>query len=85
VRALARRGAVGLVTTHDLALAHIAEEREIRAENVHFEDHIEDGKISFDYVMRPGVVTKSNGLALMKAVGLEVETGTAEPASRGGS
>ena len=40
--------------------------------NVHFEDHLEDGRMSFDYRMRPGVVTKSNALALMRAVGLEV-------------
>ena len=42
------------------------------AANVHFEDHLEAGEIRFDYVMRPGVVRKSNALALMRAVGLEV-------------
>jgi len=69
---LSRKGAIGLITTHDLALAHIAESGEAAATNVHFEDHIEEGRISFDYVMRPGIVTKSNGLALMRAVGLDV-------------
>jgi DNA mismatch repair ATPase MutS len=43
-----------------------------RAANVHFEDELRDGKMSFDYQMRPGVVQKSNALALMRAVGLEV-------------
>ena len=66
------RGAIGLVTTHDLALAEIAEGLGERAANVHFEDHIEDGKIRFDYVMRPGVVRKSNALELMRSVGLEI-------------
>ena len=72
VRGLLERGAVGLVTTHDLALAKIADELAPRIENVHFEDHIEDGEIHFDYRLRQGVVTKSNALALMRAVGLEV-------------
>jgi DNA mismatch repair ATPase MutS len=72
VRGLVNRGAVGLVTTHDLALADIAGSLGERAANVHFEDHIEDGKIRFDYVMRPGVVRKSNALELMRSVGLEI-------------
>jgi hypothetical protein len=72
VRGLVDRGAIGLVTTHDLALAEIAESLGARAANVHFEDHIEDGKIRFDYVMRPGVVRKSNALELMRSVGLEI-------------
>ena len=72
VRGLVDRGAIGLVTTHDLALAEIAESLGTRAANVHFEDHIEDGKIRFDYVMRPGVVQKSNALELMRSVGLEI-------------
>jgi hypothetical protein len=71
-RSLAARGAIGLLTTHDLALAHIADVLAPRAANVHFEDHLEDGKITFDYLLRPGVVRKSNALALMRSVGLEV-------------
>ncbi len=72
VRGLVERGAAGLVSTHDLALAQIAEGLAPRAANVHFEDHIEDGRVVFDYRMRPGVVTKSNALALMRSVGIEV-------------
>jgi len=72
VRGLVERGAIGLVSTHDLALADIAESLAPRARNVHFEDHIEDGKVVFDYRMRPGVVTRSNALALMRSVGIEV-------------
>ncbi len=72
VRSLAARGAIGLATTHDLALAQIADELAPRAANVHFEDRIEDGRVIFDYKKRPGVVTKSNALELMRAVGIEV-------------
>jgi len=67
VKALLSRGAIGLVTTHDLALADIA-----GARNVHFEDRIEKGQILFDYRLREGVVEHSNALDLMRAVGLDV-------------
>jgi hypothetical protein len=72
VRGLVQRGAVGLITTHDLALAKIADSLSPAAANVHFEDHLEDGKMTFSYRMHPGVVRKSNALALMRAVGLKV-------------
>ena len=72
VRGLVERGAIGLVTTHDLALADIVGPLAERAANVHFEDHVEDGRILFDYVMRPGVVRKSNAIELMRSVGLEI-------------
>jgi hypothetical protein len=72
VRGLVRRGAAGIVTTHDLALASIAQDPSARARNVHFEDHVEGDRMVFDYRMRDGVVTHSNALALMRAVGLEV-------------
>jgi len=73
IRALVTRGAIGLVTTHDLALAEIANELAPRAANVHFEDRLEGDRIVFDYRMRPGVVTRSNAIALMRAVGLSVD------------
>jgi MutS domain V len=71
-RGLVQRGAIGLITTHDLALAGIADELGPKAENVHFEDSVENGEIHFDYRMRPGVVRKSNAIELMRSVGLEV-------------
>jgi len=72
VRGLLARDAIGLVTTHDLTLTQIADNLAPRAMNVHFEDHLDDGRMTFDYRMRPGVVEKSNALALMRSVGLEV-------------
>jgi hypothetical protein len=73
VRGLVKRGAIGLATTHDLALAAVATSLAPQAENVHFEDRMEGDKLVFDYRMRPGVVQRSNALALMRAVGLEVQ------------
>lgn len=72
VRGLVERGAIGLVSTHDLALAEIVSTLDGRAANVHFEDHLEGGEIRFDYRLRQGVVTRSNALELMRAVGLDV-------------
>jgi len=72
LKGLVDRGAIGLATTHDLALASIVDELGPRAANVHLEDHMEGGEMRFDYRLRPGVVTRGNALALMRAVGLEV-------------
>jgi hypothetical protein len=72
VRYLVEGGAIGLVTTHDLALAAIADTLAPRAVNVHFEDQLEDGQLRFDYRLKAGVVTRSNALELMRSVGLEV-------------
>ena len=71
-RGLVDRGAVGLITTHDLALADIVEVLGPQAANVHFEDHLDDGHMTFDYRMRPGIVRKSNAIELMRSVGLEI-------------
>lgn len=72
LRKLVDGGAIGLVTTHDLALTEATASLGGRAVNVHFADQVTDGAMSFDYRMRPGVVTHGNGVALMRAVGLEV-------------
>ncbi len=72
VRGLVERGGAGFITTHDLALADIAGALGERAANVHFEDRIEEGQIIFDYIMRPGIVRKSNAIELMRSVGLEI-------------
>lgn len=69
------RAAIGLATTHDLALTAMVEQLGVRAVNVHFEDRFEDGTLTFDYRLKPGVVRTSNALALMRAVGLKVPYG----------
>jgi DNA mismatch repair ATPase MutS len=72
IQGFLKHNAIGLVTTHDLALAKIVETLAPRAANVCFEDRLVDGKLVFDYRMRPGIVQKSNALELMRSVGLEV-------------
>jgi MutS domain V len=69
---LLKRGAVGLLTTHDLALAEIAAPLGASAANFHFEDHLEEGKLRFDHRLSPGIVQTSNALQLMRSIGLDV-------------
>ncbi len=71
LRLLEGRG-IGLITTHDLALAEIVDRLDGRAENAHFQDKLIDGKMVFDYRMRPGVVRHSNALRIMRSLGLDV-------------
>jgi len=66
------RSAIGVVSTHDLALTEIPSGFGERAANYHFEDRIEDGRLHFDYKLKHGIVQTSNALKLMRAIGLGV-------------
>jgi hypothetical protein len=72
LQGLVRDGAIGLVTTHDLALGEIVARIPTPGVNMHFEDQFRDGTLTFDYTLRPGIVRTSNAVALMRAIGLEV-------------
>jgi MutS domain V len=72
VRAFAARGAIGLISTHDLALTGISGLQAGALRNVHFQDELRNGRMIFDFELRDGVVTKSNALELMRSIGLEV-------------
>jgi len=71
IRALVEAGAIGIVTTHDLALAEM-EGLGGRLKNMHFQDEIVDGKMRFDFRLREGAAMRSNGVALMRLIGLKV-------------
>ena len=71
IQGLLKRRAIGIVTTHDLALTEIAAAVGNVMRNMHFEDQVADGKMKFDYRLREGVVEKSNALELMRLIGLE--------------
>jgi hypothetical protein len=72
LRTLIHNGALGMVTTHDLALTSLEKVFPERIRNAHFQERFEDDRLSFDYCLRPGVVTTSNGVELMKSIGLDV-------------
>jgi len=79
---LIKKGAIGLVTTHDLALADLEQQHPGKVRNVHFADRVGQGRMLFDYKMQPGVIDSTNALRLMKANGLPVDV--PEPAGSAG-
>ena len=72
VRALMARGAIGLISTHDLALTTIAQARGLPGANYHFADTGDPGGLSFDYLLKPGVVERSNALNIVRHLGIEI-------------
>ena len=69
-RHLLEAGAIGAVTTHDLA---VAEQEPLRsaAVLVHFAETVdENGAMEFDYKLRPGIATSRNALRLMQLIGI---------------
>jgi DNA mismatch repair ATPase MutS len=72
VRALVEAGAIGVVTTHDLALAEMQGLPAGAMRNMHFQDEIVEGQMRFDFTLREGVAMKSNGVELMRLIGLKV-------------
>ena len=72
IKKLVHNQAVGLVSTHDLELGELEQECK-QVKNYHFQELFRDGKLDFDYLLRPGISTTRNALYLMKAAGIEVE------------
>jgi len=73
MRALIRRGAIGLITTHDLTLTEIASDG-MPGRNAHFEDSGEGGRLHFDYKLRAGLLTHSNALNIVRMLGIDTNT-----------
>jgi len=81
---LLKYGAIGIVTTHDLALTGIGAagttarhgtppvKPHFALHNVHFQDYMEGDEMRFDYRLREGIVEKSNAVELMRLLGWEV-------------
>ena len=72
LRELLGKGALGAVSTHDLALGDLEAELPNQVKNVHFEEQVAEEVMTFDYLLRAGVVQSSNALRLMRIVGLDV-------------
>jgi hypothetical protein len=70
VRALVKRGAIGAITTHDLALTEIATSG-LAGRNIYFEDSGEGGTLSFDYKLREGILQRSNALNIAHLLGID--------------
>lgn len=70
VKALVDAGAIGALSTHDLALAEFAES--LGGVNVHMASPDESDPLGFDYVLKAGVNRTTNALAIVKMLGLGV-------------
>ncbi len=70
---LLKRSATGMIATHDVALSELEEELKGKVKNVHFTDVFQDGEMTFDYRLQPGVVRTSNALRLLQMAGIDVE------------
>jgi len=67
---LGARG-VGLIATHDLELAHLADANP-QVRNFHFRDDVSDGRLVFDYRLRAGPCPTTNALKIMQLEGLPI-------------
>ncbi len=72
VKALIGSQALGFIATHDLELAAFAESY-TQVHNFHFRDTVQDGKLAFDFLIRPGPSPTTNALRIMALEGLPVE------------
>jgi DNA mismatch repair ATPase MutS len=79
VSRLVERGAVGAVSSHDLGLTTLEAGTQGLVRNTHFEDHIEDGAMCFDYLMKDGPVATSNAIRLMREIGIDLEALDVDP------
>lgn len=69
---LLKKGAFGVITTHDMELCRLPDELMTRVRQHHFRENVRDGEMTFDYTLRQGPVTSGNALRLMQRVGLNV-------------
>jgi DNA mismatch repair ATPase MutS len=72
VRTLVGRGAIGVLSTHDLALTEIAGTDGLRGLNVHMGSRDGIDPMDFDYRLKPGVTQESNALAIARMSGVPV-------------
>jgi hypothetical protein len=73
VRELVTLGALGAASTHDLGITALERQLPGLVENAHFEEQVQGDTMTFDYLLRPGIVQSSNALRLMRAVGIAVD------------
>jgi DNA mismatch repair ATPase MutS len=69
IRALLGGRGVGAVATHDLDLTQLE-----GVENYHFREEVNEGRMVFDYRLRPGPCPTTNALTIMRLAGLPIPT-----------
>lgn len=72
IRTLISRGAIGALSTHDLALTEIASAEGMSGANMHMASRNERDPMDFDYRLKPGVTTETNALAIARMAGVPI-------------
>lgn len=72
IRQLIKNDAVGMIASHDIALAELQNEFPSHIHNYHFDSTIINNEIVFDYKLKPGVCKSTNASLLMKKIGIEM-------------
>jgi len=72
IKQLIHHNAVGLIATHDLELAKLADEFPSKLHNYHFDVQVAGDELYFDYKLKKGVCTSMNASLLMKKIGIEL-------------
>jgi hypothetical protein len=72
IKQLIQHDAVGLIATHDLELAKLADDFPDRLHNYHFDVQVSGDELYFDYKLKKGICTSMNASLLMKKIGIEL-------------
>ncbi|MFR1709063.1 MAG: MutS-related protein [Clostridium sp.] len=70
IKNLSKAGVMGALTTHDLELCSLSEQKGIK--NYHFSEYYKENKIYFDYKLKAGKSNTTNAKYLMRIVGIEI-------------
>jgi hypothetical protein len=70
IKILLAGGAVGALSTHDLALTAIVEDSTCDGVLVHMESDNPDDPLDFDYLVKPGVSRRSSASAILRMMGI---------------
>jgi hypothetical protein len=72
IKQLIQHNAAGLIATHDLELAKLADEFPSKLHNYHFDVQVAGDELYFDYKLKRGICTSMNASLLMKKIGIEL-------------
>ena len=73
IKTLIKEQAKGMVATHDLQLATLADEYPGKVQNYHFDIQVLAGEMLFDYKLKNGQCTVFNASLLLKGIGIDVD------------
>jgi DNA mismatch repair ATPase MutS len=72
IKQLVQQNATGMLATHDIALAKLADAYPTHIRNYHFDVRVNGDELYFDYQLKEGVCTSMNASILMKKIGIEL-------------